>query len=193
MSSPAGGDDAALVFVIIGPSGVGKGSIAGALAERVPRLWLSRSWTTRPRREGEAPDAYHFVDDETFEAHAAAGGFIESASVFGHRYGTPQPDAPAGHDVLLEIDVQGAAQVREQHPDAVVVLIVPPSRQALEERLRRRGTDDETITRRIAEAPREEEVGRRLADHVVVNDDLARATDEVAAILAGHRNDRGRG
>ena len=192
MPAPAGDDGDPLVFVIVGPSGVGKGSIAGALAERVPRLWLSRSWTTRPRREGEAADAYRFVDDAAFEAHAAAGGFIESATVFGHRYGTPHPAPPPGHDVLLEIDVQGAAQVRAHHPDAVVVLIVAPSRRALEERLRGRGTDDETIARRLAEAPREEEAGRGMADHVVVNDDLFRATEEVAAILAGHRNNRGR-
>ncbi len=191
MGPPAGADGEPLVFVIVGPSGVGKGSIAGALAGRVPRLWLSRSWTTRPQRAGEAPDAYHFVDDAAFEDHAAAGGFIESASVFGHRYGTPQPDPPPGHDVLLEIDVQGAAQVRRQHPDAVVVLIGAPSRRALEERLRGRGTDQETIARRLVEAPHEEAIGRDLADHVVVNDELSRATDEVAAILDGHRNDRG--
>ena len=176
-----------LVFVIVGPSGVGKGSIAGALPSRVPGLWLSRSWTTRPRRAGEPEDAYNFVDDDTFEAHARAGGFLESATVFGHRYGTPVPDAPPGHDVLLEIDVQGAAQVRERRPDAVVILVVAPSRQAQEERLRKRGDDEATIARRLAEAQREEEMGRRLADRVVVNDDLGRATDEVAAILEGHR------
>jgi guanylate kinase len=178
--------------VIVGPSGVGKGSIAGALPGRVPRLWLSRSWTTRPRRPGEAEDAYNFVDEEAFEEHSSGGGFIESATVFGHRYGTPVPEAPPGHDVLLEIDVQGAAQVRERHPDAVVVLVVAPSREAQEERLRNRGDDEATIRRRIAEAEREEEAGRRLADHVVVNDELSRATDEVAAIVESHRTRRGR-
>ncbi|HEX2275217.1 MAG TPA: hypothetical protein VHG90_15220 [Acidimicrobiales bacterium] len=180
-----------LVFVIVGPSGVGKGSIAGALPARVPRLWLSRSWTTRPRRAGEAQDAYRFVDDETFEQHARDGGFIESATVFGHRYGTPVPEAPPGHDVLLEIDVQGAVQVRARHPDAVVVLVVAPSRRAQEQRLRGRGDDEATIARRLAEAEREEAAGRQLADHVVVNDDLARATDEVAAIVESHRTRRG--
>ncbi len=177
--------------MIVGPSGVGKGSIAGALPGRVPRLWLSRSWTTRPRRGGEPEDAYRFVDEETFEEHARAGGFIESATVFGHRYGTPVPDAPAGHDVLLEIDVQGAAQVRERRPDAVVILVVAPSREAQQARLRGRGDDEDTVVRRVAEAEREEEAGRRLADHVVVNDDLSRATDEVAAIVEAHRNRRG--
>ena len=178
------------MFVIVGPSGVGKGSIAGGLPGRVPGLWLSRSWTTRPRRAGEAGDAYHFVDEETFEEHARGGGFLEWATVFGHRYGTPVPDAPPGHDVLLEIDVQGAAQVRERRPDAVVILVVAPSREAQEERLRNRGDDETVIARRVAEAQREEASGRQLADHVVVNDDLSRATDEVAAIVEAHRNRR---
>ncbi len=181
-----------LVFVIVGPSGVGKGSIAGALAGGVPRLWLSRSWTTRPRRPSEAEDAYRFVDDATFEEHARAGGFIESATVFGHRYGTPVPEAPPGHDVLLEIDVQGAAQVRERRPDAVVILVVAPSPDAQEARLRGRGEDEDTVARRLAEAEREEAAGRELADHVVVNDDLGRATDEVAAIVESHRTRRDR-
>ncbi|MFN2608350.1 MAG: guanylate kinase [Acidimicrobiales bacterium] len=178
------------MVVLIGPSGVGKGSIAGGVVARVPRLWLSRSWTTRPRRPGEAPDAYRFVDDATFDAHLRAGGFLESATVFDHRYGTPLPEPPAGHDVLLEIDVQGAASVRAARPDAVVVLVVPPSRAVQEARLRGRGEDEATIRRRLAEADREEAEGRALADHVVLNDDLSRATEEVAAIVGRHRERR---
>ncbi len=100
------------------------------------------------------------------------------------------PDAPPGHDVLLEIDVQGATQVRQRRPDAVVILVVAPSRRVQEERLRRRGDDEATIARRLAEAEREEVMGRRLADHVVVNDDLGRATEEVAAIVEAHRTRR---
>jgi guanylate kinase len=173
--------------VIIGPSGVGKGSIAAAVIERVPGLWLSRSWTTRPRRAGEAPDAYRFVDRSTFQAQADAGGFLEWAEVFGELYGTPVPDPPEGHDVLLEIDIQGASQVRARQGDAVVVLVLAPSRAAQEERLRGRGEDDATVSRRLAQADQEEETGRELADHVVVNDDLSRASDEVAAIVEGHR------
>jgi guanylate kinase len=173
--------------VIIGPSGVGKGSVADAVMERVPGLWLSRSWTTRPRRAAEAADAYRFVDRPTFEAHAEDGGFLEWAEVFGELYGTPVPDPPEGHDVLLEIDIQGATQVRAHQPDAVVVLVLAPSRAAQEERLRGRGEDDATVSRRLAQAEREEEAGRDLADHVVVNDDLSRATEEVAAIVEGHR------
>ena len=100
--------------------------MAGRLVERDPSLWLSRSWTTRARRRGEAPDAYTFVDRKTFEEHRAAGGFLESAEFLGHLYGTPIPDPPASKDVLLEIDLQGAQQVKALHPDALVVLLLPP-------------------------------------------------------------------
>jgi len=176
--------------VIAGPSGVGKGTIAAVVRQRTPQLWLSRSWTTRDRRSGEAADAYVFVDRGTFDAHLAAGGFLEWAEVFGHRYGTPWPEPPPGHDVLLEIDVQGAAQVRARHPDAVVVFVEAPSRQAQEERLRQRGDREDLIARRLAAAPKEEEAGRALADHVVVNDDLGQAIGEVAAILEACRSRR---
>ena len=150
-------------------------------------LWLSRSWTTRPRREGERPDAYHFVDRATFEAKVAANGFLEWNPVFDHLYGTPVPEAPPGHDVLLEIDVQGARDVRQRRPGAVVILVVPPSRAAQLERLRRRGDPEGIIARRMAKADDEEAVGRALADHVVVNDTLERAVDEVVGILEDHR------
>jgi len=176
--------------VIAGPSGAGKGSIASALRSSVPGLWLSRSWTTRPRRDHEPADAYVFVDREVFDAHLATGGFLEWAEVFGHRYGTPWPEPPGGDDVLLEIDVQGAAQVKARYPDAVVVFVEPPSREAQAERLRRRGDREDLIARRLAGAPDEEAAGRALADHVVVNDDLGRAVEEVTAILESRRSQR---
>lgn len=166
---------------------MGKGTIAAALVASVPGLWLSRSWTTRPRRPQEPPDAYRFVDGETFDAQAAAGGFLEWAEVFGHRYATPWPSPPAGRDVLLEIDVQGAGQVKGRHPDAVVVFVEAPSRQEQEARLRGRGDPEEVVARRLAGAEDEERAGRALADHVVVNDDLDRAVSLVAGIVAAER------
>lgn len=156
--------------------------------QRVDNLWLSRSWTTRAPRGGEAPDAYHFVDRATFEARAAGGGFLEWNTVFDHLYGTPVPDLD--RDVLLEIDVQGAADVRARVPDAVVVLVLPPSRAAQEQRLRGRGDDETTIAKRLARADEEERAGRALADHVVVNDDLGRAVDEVVGIVESHRRNQ---
>ncbi len=173
--------------MIAGPSGAGKGSIATALLKRVDNLWLSRSWTTRPRRQGEPADAYHFVDRQAFEARAAEGGFLEWNAVFDHLYGTPVPEPSPGSDVLLEIDVQGARDVKERQPGSIVILVLPPSREAQEARLRGRGDPPEIIARRLAKAAEEEATGRALADHVVINDDLGRAVDEVVGIVEGHR------
>ena len=169
---------------------MGKGSIAAALDARFPDLWLSRSWTTRPRRAGEPADAYVFVDRAAFEAKADAGGFLEWAAVFDHLYGTPLPEPPPGSDVLLEIDVQGAGQVKRRYPEAVVLLVRAPSSQAQESRLRGRGDDEAVIARRLSRAAAEEEAALAFADHVVVNDDLGRAVEEAAAILESHRSPR---
>ena len=150
-------------------------------------LWLSRSWTTRPPRGGEPADAYTFVDRAAFEEHVAAGGFLEWSAHFDNLYGTPIPLPPAGSDVLLEIDVNGARQVKAKRPDAVVLLILPPSREAQEDRLRNRGDAEPTIASRLARADEEERVGRALADHLVVNDDLGRAIDDVVGIVEAVR------
>ena len=168
---------------------MGKGTLVARLCELVPGLWLSRSWTTRPPRPGEPADAYTFVDRPAFEGRIAEGGFLEWAELEAndHLYGTPWPEAPPGADVVLEIDVQGAAQVRERYADAVVVLVVPPSTGELAARMRKRGDDEDAIASRLAIAGEEEERGRRLASHVVVNDDLERAVDELAGILAESR------
>lgn len=155
--------------------------------ERDPRLWLSRSWTTRPRRPGEAADAYAFVDRAAFEARIAAGGFLEWAEFLGNLYGTPVPEAPPGRDVLLEIDVQGAGQVLAQEPDALVVLVVAPSREEQARRLEGRGDRADAAAERLRIAEDEEAEGRRLASHVVVNDDVERAVAALQAIIEAER------
>lgn len=153
-----------------------------------PKLWLSRSWTTRPRREGEPEDAYVFVDKPTFEKAAAEDFFLEFAGrTLGHYYGTPRPDPPPGRDLVLEIDIQGAEEVRREHPDSAVVLVVPPSRAEQERRLRTRGDDEASIERRLATSEEEEVRARALADLVVVNDEVAQAAAEIAAFLAERR------
>lgn len=179
-----------MIFVIVGPSGAGKGTIVRRLMEEVPGLWLSRSWTTRPRRPGEPEDAYVFVDRATFEAHAAAGGFLEWVEFLpGQLSGTPLPDPPPGHDIVLEIDVRGARQVKQRFPDARVLLVLPPSREAQEQRLRARGDPPEQVAARLALAETEEREGRALADAVVVNDDLDRAVAEAIGIIRAWRNE----
>jgi guanylate kinase len=181
-----------VLLVLAGPSGVGKGTVAARLRDRDPRLWLSISATTRPARPGEVEGrAYLFMDHATFEKWQEQGDFVESASVFGHLYGTPrrplEAHLAAGDDVLLEIDVQGAMAVRAAFPDAVLVFLLPPSREAQRARLLGRGSDDpDTVERRLAGAEAEEALAGHF-DHVVVNDDLEAAVDEVAAILDSHR------
>jgi guanylate kinase len=162
--------------------------VAARLVESDPRLWLSRSWTTRPRRPGESEDAYHFVDRATFEARMAADGFFEWAEYLGNLYGTPVSDPVPGRDVLLEIDLQGAREVRRLRPDATLVLLLPPSPEVQVERLRGRGDDEEHINRRLAEGADEERQGREIADAVVVNATVAQATADVASILGDCRS-----
>jgi guanylate kinase len=175
-------------FVISGPGGVGKDTIVSRLLETDPhRLQLSRSWTTRPQRPDEPDDAYTFVDRAAFEQAAEAGRFLEWVEYLGNLYGTPLPDPSPGRDLLLVIEVQGAEQVLERVPGTVMILVVPPSRTDQERRLRTRGDGEEAVQRRLKAAADEERIGRRLAQHVVINDDLNRAVEEVAGILASYR------
>jgi guanylate kinase len=157
------------------------------LAEEDPGLWLSRSWTTRNRRKGEPEDAYVFVDRAQFEDHERTGGFFEWAEFLGNLYGTPIPAPEPGRDVLLEIDLQGAAQVRRRRPDATLILLLPPSLEAQEARLRDRGDDESAIVRRLHTGAEEERLGREIADAVVVNGEVTQATAEVAGIVEGRR------
>lgn len=157
------------------------------MIELDPQLWLSRSWTTRAPRPGEAEDAYVWVGPEEFEDRIRRDGFFEWARFLDHLYGTPDDGAPPGRDLLLEIEVQGAEQVKARAPDAVVILLVPPSEAEQEARLRGRGEPEDVIRRRVEAGRQEVTRGRDLADHVVVNDDLERAVKEVAGIVALHR------
>ncbi|HTT59139.1 MAG TPA: guanylate kinase [Acidimicrobiales bacterium] len=179
-----------LLVIFIGPGGVGKGTLAQRVVDIDHHIWLSRSWTTRAPRASESGDEYHFVDHDTFTKAIDAGGFLEWAEFHGNLYGTPRPEVPEGCDVLLEIEVQGAEQVLALHPDAVVFLILPPSMDLLEERLRARGDDDEHVADRLASAPAELERGRKLATYVVTNDDVERASGEILSILEGLRRQR---
>lgn len=172
-----------LVVVISGPGGVGKGTVVSALVERDPRLWLSRSWTTRRQRPGEPDDAYVFTDRATFERRLAAGGFLEHTEFLGNYYGTPTPEPTPGRDVVLEIEVDGAGQVKALHPDALLIFVLPPSRAEQERRLRGRGDPPDRVLERLRKAEEEEPIGRALADHIVVNDDLETTIDEMLRII----------
>ena len=180
--------------MIAGPSGVGKGTVVRAVSARVhDALVLSVSATTRPPRAGETDGVdYYFVDDAGFDRMVGDDEMLEWAEVFhGHRYGTPagpvERHREAGRDVLLEIDVEGARWVRERAPDAVMILLEPPSRDELERRLRSRGTEtDAGIDERLAKADWEL-AQADLFDHVVVNDDVDQASSQVAAIIEASR------
>ncbi|MBV9005640.1 MAG: guanylate kinase [Solirubrobacterales bacterium] len=178
------------VFVVTGPSGVGKGTLIRGLLARLPALELSVSATTRRPRPGERDGAdYHFMTPEEFERHVASGDFVEHATYSGNRYGTLRRELErrtrAGIPVVLEIEVQGARQVRRSIPNAVAVFIAPPSLEALRARLIGRGTDSsEHIDERLRTAERELEAQPEFA-HVVVNDRLEEATEELAGIVAG--------
>jgi guanylate kinase len=174
-------------LVLIGPGGVGKGTVARELVRRAPSLWLSRSWTTRPPRPGEN-DEYVFTDEATFRDAIARDAFLEWAPFHGYLYGTPLPTPNPGQRVLLEIEVQGAAQVLAHEPDAIVVLLVPPSVEALRDRLVGRGDDEAHVADRLASTEEELAVGRGLTKHVVVNHDVASVAEEILSILNGpHR------
>ncbi|HKH22352.1 MAG TPA: guanylate kinase [Solirubrobacterales bacterium] len=178
------------VFVITGPSGVGKGTLIERLLERVPELELSISATTRDPRPGEVDDReYHFLSPEDFRRRLEAGDFLEHASYSGNYYGTLREEVErrlaAGRSVVLEIEVQGARQVRDAMPEAVQIFIAPPDEAVLRERLEGRGTDSpEAIEQRLRTA--EVELGARSEfPHVIVNDEVQRAASELEKLVRG--------
>jgi guanylate kinase len=180
--------DVARVLVITGPSGVGKGTLIRGLMERLPRLQLSVSATTRPARPGERDGVeYHFLTPEEFERRARGGEFVEHADYAGRRYGTLRSELEgrvrAGVPVVLEIEVQGARQVRAALPDALQVFIAPPSLDALRARLVGRGADGPREVERRLRVAEEELAAQSEFAHVVVNDRLDEALDELTGIV----------
>jgi guanylate kinase len=190
-----------LVLIVSGPSGSGKSTLVQKILE-LPATMASVSCTTRPRRATEASGkCYDFVTEPEFAAMVSRGEFLEHARVFGkHSYGTPKKwlveSKRRGLDLVLEIDVQGAEQVKQKLPESVAIFILPPARQELERRLRSRGQDaDEEIARRLSKAQAEIAASEKLYDFYVVNDDVERAGKEAQAIVIALRcsSARGRG
>jgi guanylate kinase len=184
MTSPA-------VFVITGPSGVGKGTVIKALRERHPELGLSVSATTRAPRDGEVDgEAYHFLTPEEFERRVEREDFVEHATYSGNRYGTLRSELERNASqggVVLEIELQGARQIRESMPEATQIFIAPPTPGALRDRLIGRGTDSEAAIDRRLKVAEEELAAQHEFAHVVVNDDVARAVEELDAIISAER------
>jgi guanylate kinase len=176
------------LFVVAAPSGAGKSTLVNALLEREPAISLSISHTTRPPRPGEQYGRhYYFVERQEFEREIAEGIFLEHAEVHGNLYGTSRTTVAGlleqGRDVLLEIDWQGARQIRKSKPDCVSVFILPPSRPELERRLRGRGSDSAEVIARRLHNSREEIAHAHEFDYIIVNDDFDVALDDLQAIV----------
>nr|WP_320165666.1 guanylate kinase [uncultured Methylophaga sp.] len=181
------------LFIVAAPSGAGKTSLVNALISQHAEIKLSVSHTTRPPREGEVNGKdYHFVDQQTFSAMRDAGKFLESATVFDNSYGTSSDTVKSlladGFDVILEIDWQGAQQVRNNFPQAIGIFILPPSKATLEQRLRNRGQDNEdVIARRMRDA--ENEISHYVEfDYIIVNDDFVQALTSLSSIIVAQRH-----
>ena len=184
-----------IVYIVSAPSGSGKSTLVSELFKVVRHLDFSISYTTRPPRGSEQNGKeYFFVTKEEFERMIAAGEFLEYANVFGNYYGTARRflrDAEArGNDLLLDIDVQGAAQIKKKMPEAVSIFILPPSREQLEWRLRNRGLDSDAVIRRRLDTARREIENYSTYDYILVNDKIEQSTDELKAIVLAVRLER---
>jgi guanylate kinase len=180
------------LFVVSAPSGTGKTTVVERLVQRVPDLAMSRSYTSRAARAGEADGIdYNFITRARFEAMIAGGGFLEWADVFGNLYGTGAADAErdlaSGRDLVLVIDVQGARQVRDKCPGAVGIFVLPPSFSVLEQRLRGRSADTEEAMQRRLQTARDEVAAFSEYDYVAVNDELEGCVDRLRAIVLAER------
>ncbi|MAG32214.1 MAG: guanylate kinase [Deltaproteobacteria bacterium] len=184
------------VFVIAAPSGTGKTTICRRILEADSKLEVSVSHTTRRPRAGEEDGVdYHFVSDKAFRELAESGDFLEHAEYGGNAYGTSwraiEEPLEAGHDVVLEIEVQGAAQVRERRPSACLIFLLPPSLEILEDRLRGRGTDSEAVIQRRMALVDRELAAAKIFDYAVVNEDLDEAVAQVLDVVAAVCEGRG--
>ena len=179
-----------IIVIVSGPGGAGKGTIVETLVQRDPALWLSRSWTTRAQRDGESDDAYVFVDKQAFQQRIDDGGFLEWTEFLGNFYGSPSPSVDSGLDIVLEIELHGAQQVKERHPEAILVFVQPPSREEQRRRLQGRGDSEDHVVLRLQKAEAEERLGAEQADVIIVNDDLERAVAEIQGIIGAARSAR---
>jgi guanylate kinase len=181
------------LFIISGPSGAGKGTLVRELCRRVDDVWVSVSVTTRSARPGEVEGRhYFFVSDDEFDRLRSSGGLLEWAEVHGSRYGTPraavESEVRAGRQVVLEIDPQGAFQVKSLVDDSILVFVMPPSWEELQRRLEGRGSETKAqVGTRLETAKHELELVGEY-DHVVINDDVSRATDELVRIIDSYAN-----
>jgi guanylate kinase len=185
------------VFIISAPSGSGKSTLVSRLLERDQRLTFSVSYTTRPPRGAEVNgENYHYISRPEFERYRANGEFLEYADVFGHYYGTHrsvlEQARTQGRDLILDIDVQGARQLKRSIPDAVTIFILAPSREILEQRLRMRSEDEESVIERRLRKAADEIRNFEMYDYVLVNDDLDRSTETLVSIVKAERVRRAR-
>lgn len=179
------------LFVISGPSGAGKGTLVASLLNEVPSAWVSVSATTRDPRSGEEDGIhYHFLSDEEFDQLISEDGFLEWAQVHANKYGTPRAQVEEcitdGKQVILEIDVQGAFQIKEKMPDAILVFIDPPSLEVLEERLRNRGTETEDVIAARMKVAEVELSHKKKYDCVIVNDNFDEALMKLKDFVESH-------